>query len=295
MDFARWRPWVVVVEATLPGSRTTNHEQWEQLVTAHCYQFAWFDGLNRYYVAEEHKELLDVLNIQPNVFDEFITHHLDKAWAATERAKVASGEFEARAAHAEEQRAGAERRLEQAHENARAATELSHSLADKLEDAHRRLVDDQAKLAQARADIAALQAEVANLRIEADAAAANAQAAGAWAKDLEQRLVATHRSASWRVTRPLRAAGKAARAIRAGTFLRSVVTRLTANERMRRLLIPLMLRFPSLGKRVSQTIQEIKQDVPPPPAQVEEMPEEIKALPASARRVLADMQRGRTA
>jgi FkbM family methyltransferase len=284
MDFARWRPWIVVVEATLPGSRTTNHEQWEKLVTDHRYQFAWFDGLNRYYVAEEHRELLDVLNIQPNVFDEFITHHLDKAWKATERAKVTSGEFEARAAHAEEQRAGAERRLEQANENARAATALSHSLADKLEDAHRRLADDQAKLGQARADIAGLQAQVANLEV-----------AEAWAKDLEQRLLATHRSVSWRITRPVRAMGKLVRAMRAGTLLRSVVTRMTSNERMRRLLIPLMLRFPSLGKRVSQTIQDIKQDIPPPPAHMEDMPEEIKALPASARKVLADLKRGRTA
>ena len=58
MDFARWRPWVLVIEATLPNSRETNHESWEHLVTGQRYRFAWFDGLNRYYVAEEHAELL---------------------------------------------------------------------------------------------------------------------------------------------------------------------------------------------------------------------------------------------
>ena len=57
MDFARWRPWVLVIEATLPNSRATNHAAWEAMVTGQRYRFVWFDGLNRYYVAEEHAEL----------------------------------------------------------------------------------------------------------------------------------------------------------------------------------------------------------------------------------------------
>ncbi|KAK0330312.1 hypothetical protein LTR94_033320, partial [Friedmanniomyces endolithicus] len=65
MDFARWRPWVLVIEATLPNSRETNHESWEHLVTGQRYRFAWFDGLNRYYVAEEHAELLAHFSVQP--------------------------------------------------------------------------------------------------------------------------------------------------------------------------------------------------------------------------------------
>jgi FkbM family methyltransferase len=79
MDLQRWRPWVLVIEATLPGSPVSNHEQWEALVTAHAYQFAWFDGLNRYYVAAEHADLLPTLAVQPNVFDQYVVHHLDQA------------------------------------------------------------------------------------------------------------------------------------------------------------------------------------------------------------------------
>ncbi|MET0322716.1 MAG: FkbM family methyltransferase, partial [Duganella sp.] len=80
MDFQRWRPWVLVIEATIPNSRTTNHEQWEGLVTPHDYRYAYFDGLNRYYVAAERSHLLAALTVQPNIFDAYIHHHLDKAW-----------------------------------------------------------------------------------------------------------------------------------------------------------------------------------------------------------------------
>src|SRR5471032_2310346 len=61
MDLGRWQPWLLVIEATMPNSRVTNHEQWEMLVTAHGYQFAYFDGLNRYYVAPGHPELAAAL------------------------------------------------------------------------------------------------------------------------------------------------------------------------------------------------------------------------------------------
>jgi FkbM family methyltransferase len=82
MDFERWRPWVLVIEATLPNSRETNHEVWEHLVTGQRYRYAWFDGLNRYYVAEEHPELMRHFGVQPNVFDDYISWHLDRAWEA---------------------------------------------------------------------------------------------------------------------------------------------------------------------------------------------------------------------
>ena len=80
MDFSVCRPWIVVVEAIMPNSRDSNHASWEALLTDHQYRYAWFDGLNRYYVAEEHAELAAHLQLQPNVFDDYITHHLDKAW-----------------------------------------------------------------------------------------------------------------------------------------------------------------------------------------------------------------------
>ncbi|MFL5280568.1 MAG: FkbM family methyltransferase [Rhodopila sp.] len=57
-DFARWRPWLMVVEATRPNSDEMTHAAWEPLLLASGYQFTLFDGLNRFYVASEHLERL---------------------------------------------------------------------------------------------------------------------------------------------------------------------------------------------------------------------------------------------
>ena len=65
------RPWILVVEATAPLGQELTHNQWEHLVVAKGYQFAYFDGLNRFYVHENHLDLVEKLNIPPNVFDDF--------------------------------------------------------------------------------------------------------------------------------------------------------------------------------------------------------------------------------
>lgn len=144
LDLAKWRPWILVVEATLPGSRETNHETWEGMILPHGYHFAYFDGLNRYYVAEEHKELLAVLDIQANVFDEFISHHLDKAWRRTEevhkdgvqqRAMVQQ-QADKQVQQAEARVAAAEQRAQQVTAVAEAALERANEQAIQREHAH---------------------------------------------------------------------------------------------------------------------------------------------------------------
>jgi FkbM family methyltransferase len=88
MDLARWRPWILVVEATAPETQVASHEEWEQILMRHRYQFAHFDGLNRYYVSGEHKELVEALATQPNVFDDFITAHQLEATEAAQQAEA---------------------------------------------------------------------------------------------------------------------------------------------------------------------------------------------------------------
>ena len=51
-DFGRFRPWIVLLEATAPMSTVTTHAAWEPILTNAGYRFVWFDGLNRFYVAE---------------------------------------------------------------------------------------------------------------------------------------------------------------------------------------------------------------------------------------------------
>jgi FkbM family methyltransferase len=70
-DLKRWRPWVLVIEATAPLSRDLTSAGWEPGILDAGYQQVYFDGLNNYYVADEHAELAADFGLQPNVFDGF--------------------------------------------------------------------------------------------------------------------------------------------------------------------------------------------------------------------------------
>lgn len=71
MDFTRFRPWVIVIEATAPLSQTVTVEKCEAILLNANYQHAYFDGLNEFYVTAEKKELAKELAVPPNVFDRF--------------------------------------------------------------------------------------------------------------------------------------------------------------------------------------------------------------------------------
>lgn len=68
-DSATLRPWIMVIEATEPLSKKLDHQQWEHLLLQANYAFVYFDGLNRFYVANEHSELAQHFSAPPNVFD----------------------------------------------------------------------------------------------------------------------------------------------------------------------------------------------------------------------------------
>jgi FkbM family methyltransferase len=72
MDFGRFRPWIVVVEATKPLTQEINASAWEHLLLDAGYAFAYFDGLNHFYVASEHHKRAAALAVPPNVFDQFV-------------------------------------------------------------------------------------------------------------------------------------------------------------------------------------------------------------------------------
>ena len=72
MDFGRFRPWIVVVEATRPLTQEINASAWEHLLVNADYALAYFDGLNRFYIANEHHNRAAVLAVPPNVFDHFV-------------------------------------------------------------------------------------------------------------------------------------------------------------------------------------------------------------------------------
>lgn len=67
-EFERFRPWVVLIEAT--GSEGAG-TAWERVLLTAGYLRALVDGLNTFLVAEERRDLLPVLSIPANVLDRF--------------------------------------------------------------------------------------------------------------------------------------------------------------------------------------------------------------------------------
>ena len=72
-SFDSVRPWIVVVEATQPTTQLDISKEWDYILFEHDYSYAYFDGLNKYYVAKEHSERLEFFKIPPNMFDDFMT------------------------------------------------------------------------------------------------------------------------------------------------------------------------------------------------------------------------------
>ena len=66
MDFTQWRPWVILIETPWDRDQT-----WETLVTGAGYHSILFDGINTYYLAEEHLNLKPAFDIPPCNLDEF--------------------------------------------------------------------------------------------------------------------------------------------------------------------------------------------------------------------------------
>lgn len=69
LDLDRHRPWVLCIEAVEPGTDAPSHAAWEPRLLANRYVFAAFDGVNRWYVAEEHADLREAIATPFNALD----------------------------------------------------------------------------------------------------------------------------------------------------------------------------------------------------------------------------------
>jgi FkbM family methyltransferase len=68
---SKLRPWIVVIESTLPFTQIESHADWEGIIIKLGYQLAYFDGLNRFYISNDHPELVRAFVTGPNLFDDF--------------------------------------------------------------------------------------------------------------------------------------------------------------------------------------------------------------------------------
>lgn len=84
-EFVKFRPWIVMVEAVAFGDSSADEGAWVDLLVAAGYQSVYFDGLNRFFVAEEKAELADAFAVPVNVRDDFTRPRESRAEIALER------------------------------------------------------------------------------------------------------------------------------------------------------------------------------------------------------------------
>jgi FkbM family methyltransferase len=209
-DAGRIRPWIVIVEATRPLTEMQAHQAWEPLVLGKGYHFAFFDGLNRFYVADEHRELLASLDRPANVFDRF------------ELSGQASNTFTGHLTR----RLADQRSLQAELESARAAVDSLHlELAATRGDvqAHEatifrlesRIAALQLELDKAARHKGALESEISRLNAhiawqkrEWDAAREGLGRSETLLAARAAEIEGVYHSLSWRLTRPLRSANQ---------------------------------------------------------------------------------------
>jgi len=224
------RPWLVVVESTLPGTQTSSGAVWEPLLVSKGYQPVYFDGLNRYYLSDQQRDRAHHFQAGPNCFDNFVLNG-----SATNRfCRLLNNRLD-------EQR------------------DLVAHLRGLLDENHRQLEARQTALVQLHGSLEQAQSahgEAVKAHAEAVAQAALERQAGEAERQwilrekqaVELQLAQTLASRSWRLTKPIRAAGDFAR-------------------RLRR-----------LSRRILGRLRRIGQPAPQPPAN----PDSLPLLPARA-------------
>jgi FkbM family methyltransferase len=70
-DFENFRPMVILIESTEPNSKVECQQDWEEILISNNYFFCYADGLNRFYLSNESKDLNIHFQYPPNVFDGF--------------------------------------------------------------------------------------------------------------------------------------------------------------------------------------------------------------------------------
>ena len=97
LDLAIWRPWIILIEAHGEDPTVNYYQPAEDRLVQGGYRFAFADGLNRFYVAQEHWGRLQSRFIMPpNIYDNFIR---ESERAALARAQAAEQECAIAVAH----------------------------------------------------------------------------------------------------------------------------------------------------------------------------------------------------
>jgi FkbM family methyltransferase len=187
IDLKNTRPWIIVVEATLPNSTIENFDVWEGLLTSSNYRFAYSDGINRFYVACEQTVLLQAFKYPPNVLDDYVS---DIYVQSVNREH----------ARAEEMAAQVQSTLAEYHKlvgQSNRAIEALNAQAKEHSEQQQVIINQYSRA------IAELQGAVDARKSENEALMSSLSDASINVEYWHNRLLEIHASTSWRITRPL--------------------------------------------------------------------------------------------
>jgi FkbM family methyltransferase len=78
-DWQRFRPQVVMIEATVPETPIRRQDGCRDLLTGMGWRHAWFDGLNDWYLAPNFEPPNGAFDAPPNIFDHYVTRRTVEA------------------------------------------------------------------------------------------------------------------------------------------------------------------------------------------------------------------------
>ena len=140
MDFFKYRPWVVVIEATLPNSTVEAYTEWEPILTAADFLNVYNDGLNRFYIPKERIALKPAFRYPPNAFDDYIKYGQLRAGFSAQQAEGRAQQAEGRAQQAEGRAQQAEGRAQQAEGRAQQAEGRAQQAGNREQQAESRAI-----------------------------------------------------------------------------------------------------------------------------------------------------------
>jgi FkbM family methyltransferase len=225
-SFGMIRPWIVLVAAIGADSDHQNFSEWEHLLLGRRYRFVYFDGLNRFYIAEEHGELAQDFSCPPNSADQYVTYQLSRTRAdleaiiAAERSTLVKSLdhmlAEVQAVRAESQNYRAESQNYRAESQTHIAN--AQTMEERMAELNRRLSSLQEAVADRDRQITGLHEWVGSLhqavaqrdlqigRLQDTVAERERQLHGLQANlvRIQLRVESLRSSASWKITSPLR-------------------------------------------------------------------------------------------
>jgi len=186
------RPWVIVVESTLPNTTEQSFDTWEPRLLSADYSLVYSDGLNRFYCRKDKLVLAHAFSVPPHVFDNVrLRPHALMCQDVVASMDARLRKHEATIEELNSMLWGARAEL----------TDLRHS-------------HDGRVVTSLREEVASLRKEAA--RLSADSAALTGQLAASQAAycELNHAYQAVRHSFFWRITKPARVLVHALRRLR---------------------------------------------------------------------------------